>query len=272
MDDLSTLHKVLQEMLDYIDSVCKKENLTYSLYAGTVLGSVRHKGFIPWDDDLDIIVRREDYDHFLEVFKKQDNFEYVVQEGNGVDYPLYFSKIRKNNTTFIEKNRLKNKWRNMHQGCYVDIFAAEYAHKNPVIFHFQVIFARILQAQALFLRGYDQASLAKKFFMLISLLFFPFRKWMYNFVVSTKKENARGFSCFLVDGGKVFPLSMFDRTIMGEFEGKYYPIPEEFEKYLNSMYGKDWNIPPSQKEIDYKVHCVFFSESVDYKKYIRNDK
>ena len=95
MDNLEELHKSLLEILDDFDTFCKESNIEYSLAYGTLLGAVRHKGFIPWDDDLDVMMTRENYNKFLSLFKNDE--KYTLQKEQ-VDYPLYFSKLRKNKT------------------------------------------------------------------------------------------------------------------------------------------------------------------------------
>ena len=97
------LWDVQLDILNLIDQVCSKNDLQYSLYAGTLLGAVRHKGFIPWDDDLDICMPREDYEKFLKIWKDEDHPGYILQ--NKRNTPLFtqsFTKIRKDHTTFLQ--------------------------------------------------------------------------------------------------------------------------------------------------------------------------
>ena len=93
MKNLDSLHTVLHEILDDFDSFCHSNDIQYSLAYGTVLGAVRHKGFIPWDDDLDVMMTRENYNKFLTLFKNNEKYTLQAEQK---DYPLYFSKLRKN--------------------------------------------------------------------------------------------------------------------------------------------------------------------------------
>lgn len=137
MKELDTLHKTLLEILNDFDSFCRSNNIQYSLAYGTVLGAVRHKGFIPWDDDLDVMMTRENYNKFLWLYK--DNEKYTLQKEQ-IDYPLYFSKLRKNETTFIENIKYRKKWKNIHQGIYIDIFPEDKVAKNKFLCFLQTVF------------------------------------------------------------------------------------------------------------------------------------
>ena len=108
------------EVLDEIVRICKKHKLQYFLLAGTCLGAVRHSGFIPWDDDIDIGMPREDYEKFLNIALDELDEKYFLQYyKTDENYYLGFAKVRKNNTSFITKGFEKKKG---HQGFFVDIF------------------------------------------------------------------------------------------------------------------------------------------------------
>ena len=103
-----------------IKRICDKNNIDYILDSGTLLGAVRHKGFIPWDDDMDIAMTREEYNRFIDVAKIELGEEYFLQTWDtDNNYPMPFAKVRLNDTRYIE-NVFENA--NMHQGIYVDIF------------------------------------------------------------------------------------------------------------------------------------------------------
>ena len=103
-DTLSEHQKLLLSMLKDFDAVCRKHNIQYMLFAGTALGAVRHRGFIPWDDDADVIMLRSEYERFFECAAKDfDTGKYFVQREFSPHWPMQFSKLRLNNTACIEK-------------------------------------------------------------------------------------------------------------------------------------------------------------------------
>lgn len=108
------------EILKIFDSFCRKHELKYSLYAGSLLGAVRHKGFIPWDDDLDVCMDRKDYDRFLTLWEQEPVAGYILQnKDNSIYFDQSFSKLRRDHTTYLEKQ-----WQvgNHHTGIFLDIF------------------------------------------------------------------------------------------------------------------------------------------------------
>lgn len=127
MDDkiLERLHDEMLEIYQEIARVCDAHNLIYFAVGGTLLGAVVHKGYIPWDDDLDIAMPRDDYDKFINVYAKElDKRFFLHHTVTDDNYWLSFAKVRKNGTIFLEEKR-KNV--DAHAGIYVDIFPFDYA-------------------------------------------------------------------------------------------------------------------------------------------------
>ena len=119
-DDLNKLHKVQIEILEEIIRVCDKFSIKWFAAYGTLIGAIRHSGYIPWDDDIDIGMPREDYDKFLRVAPVELNNGFTLSHYT-VDkkVPHYFAKVRKDNTLFVEESSKKIE---MHHGIFVDIF------------------------------------------------------------------------------------------------------------------------------------------------------
>lgn len=110
---------ILEVMKD-VETICRENEIDYFIISGTVLGAIRHKGFIPWDDDLDIGMTRENYDKFKKVFSQEQPKGLFLQDyKSDPNIPFYFSKVRKDNTEFVENYTKDIK---MHHGVYIDIF------------------------------------------------------------------------------------------------------------------------------------------------------
>ena len=123
MNGIKSLQNVCLEILKEVDRVCRKYSILYWLEGGTMLGAVRHRGFIPWDDDLDIAMFREDYDRFCEIAPQELKSGYFLQtRKTDPEYPLFFAKVRKNNT-FIDEAKLD--CFNIHKGIFIDIFPVD---------------------------------------------------------------------------------------------------------------------------------------------------
>ena len=110
-----------QEILDVIHQVCTEYGLRYSLAYGTLIGAVRHKGFIPWDDDIDLMMPREDYEKLLAIWNEAAPKGYILQNTRtDPDFTQNFTKIRKDHTTFLQGESEREK--HYHKGIFVDIF------------------------------------------------------------------------------------------------------------------------------------------------------
>ena len=168
--ELTDHQTLLLEMLKDIDSVCKRHRISYQLFAGTALGAVRHHGFIPWDDDVDIIMPRSEYEHFFkEAAKDFDETLYFVQQEHSAHWPMPYSKLRRNNTTCIEKYHSKDL--KTHQGVYVDIFPCDNLSDCTLMRKIQFCVSKIVIAKGLYARGYETDSVIKKLFMQVCRIF-----------------------------------------------------------------------------------------------------
>lgn len=117
---LRQLQLTMLETLKVFDAFCRKHDIKYSLYAGSLLGAVRHKGFIPWDDDLDVCMARAEYERFIALWEQEQPEGFILQ--NKENTPTYwqsFSKIRKDHTTFLQEEREAGKY---HTGIFLDVF------------------------------------------------------------------------------------------------------------------------------------------------------
>lgn len=230
LEKMTVHQELLLEMLKDFDAVCRRHHISYQLFAGTALGAVRHHGFIPWDDDIDVILIRSEYQRFFdEAAGDFDPEIYYVQQEHGAHWPMPFSKLRRNNTTCIEKYHSRDP--QMHQGVYIDIFPCDNLSGHPAAGWLQFAASRAIFAKALYARGYETDSIAKKLFMQFCRCFpeallknsacaeaAPDRVWYRPFWLAAENIK-RTFS--LVPGSKIrsicalrTPISPYRRTTM----------------------------------------------------------
>lgn len=129
--DLRRLQMVEYEMICEVDRICKKNNIQYTLYAGTLLGAVRHQGFIPWDDDADIAFLPEEYEKFYEACKTDlDTDKFFLQDYRTDKYYRWgYAKLRRNNSAFIREGQEHMKY---HNGICIDLFVLYNVPDNPI--------------------------------------------------------------------------------------------------------------------------------------------
>lgn len=258
--DIKKLHDALQEILDYVADVCEKNGLTYFLVYGTALGAHRHNGFIPWDDDIDIAMPRDDYEKFIEIMQKETDGSYELQnEDNEENYFLSFAKIRKNNTVFIE-SIAEDIYKN--NGIYIDIFPLDYV-KKPASFGYKLrkIWIKYLKhtlkvASCKELYKQKRNRLVYWFECVISIpaMIMPKNKLVkkLNRVMAgaSTKEQATHIAQYDSDNaGLLMPYSYYFPAQKHLYEGKMYNIPNEIENYLRLNYGDTYmELPPKEKQ------------------------
>lgn len=252
MEDLSqynaegtTLRKMQLRILDIlveIDKVCRKHDITYWLDWGTLLGAVRHGGFIPWDDDVDISMPTEDLKRFLEIAPKElpDNLFMQTKETDP-SYRMSFCKIRDLNSFFVTQH--DDFTRDYKKGLFVDIFeVVPYPTVN------RKLLKKIMRwyKKIYFFRAVKQDITLKN---LLATLSFPFIKIGLDIVwglLNLKPKNHIGLEKHFSPGisytpDMVFPLK--DIT----FEGKVFSGPAHPEQCLTEAYGDFMQVPPKEK-------------------------
>lgn len=269
---LKKLHEVQIEILDEIDKICKENNLTYFLEGGTMLGAVRHEGFIPWDDDIDIGMLRSDYEKFKELCLNEEvlNKKYFLHcLETDENYWLPFMKVRKNNTTFGEKSI---KILDTHKGIFVDIFPYDNAiyeknfFKKIRSFLILNIGDAILCKHKLKKMNSCRRKVVVWFLMVLSLKqLHKFQKILFNI---NKNKNTKYIVCFVAGGNpenatleksRVFPVKKL------KFEGKMYPCINDYDYYLKKSYGDYMKLPPKDKRITHNPEEISFSKGKNYK-------
>ena len=253
MDDvLRKLQLTELEILEVIDSVCKKHNIAYSLYAGTLLGAVRHKGFIPWDDDLDIFMSRDNYNRFLQIWDQESPDGYLLQnKENTPTFTQSFSKIRKDNSTFFQDGEIAGDY---HMGIFVDVFPIDRMPEGKLNRFFFIW--RCMQYQ-LFCREFVPTQ--DGFFVkLVSNLILKStpkklrekrrRKLLEKLTAYNCEENNNTVAIEIKRTFTVpLPADLMDEYITLEFEKKEFPCIKKWEEYLTIKFGDYMQLPPPEE-------------------------
>lgn len=243
---------VMLRMFKIIDYICRKHNLRYWMCSGTLLGAVRHQGFIPWDDDLDICMIREDYERFIAIAKKElpdDLFLQTRENDPEYDYLALPCKIRDTKSLIISNGLEKKTY---HMGLFIDIFPADRYHTDPACFKKEK--ARksyfFYLCKALDAELEKQHSVKKR----IVAWFKPlFRILAKRYLVHTNAwidhNRTLGEDCLIGHGfdtpwrryfayKEIFPLKEYT------FEGHAFLGPNDANAYLSQLYGTNYMTPP----------------------------
>ena len=262
---LHALQQVLLLILDDITSFCEEEGICYVLGGGSVLGAIRHEGFIPWDDDIDINMPRADYDRFIELFPQRFGNKYSIQA----------PELTPNVGTSISRVRLRGTTLRMHDDCaveecgiFIDIFPIENTYNNPLLrkahglacmagglmyscrrfWRDRAFYERFGKGNRGFLR-----TVRTKAALGLPLSVLSMSRWTRIVVgLYTLCKDQRSTYVTVPSGrnhffGELYPRDAIARTRFAPFEGRKVRVPQDAEAYLTNMYG-DWHrVPPPEE-------------------------
>lgn len=266
-ETLRKLQAVELEMLLEVDRICKKHNITYAIAGGTLLGAVRHKGFIPWDDDADVGMLRKEYERFRQVCVEElDTARFYFQDDrNTKGYRWGYGKLRRRETLFLREHQEHMPY---EQGAFIDIFPIDGVPENPVL-------ARLNQfhcfcVRKIFWSPVGAIAERKRWKALLyrGLSHLPDKAVYSHYQKMIEKSNRKSGKYVRV---LMFPMpdgihdalrECFEETIPLQFEGYELQAPKNYEFYLRLHYGNYHELPPEEKR---KVHPVTAIQLVDVK-------
>ncbi len=268
------------EILNEVVRVCEANRLRYFLIGGTLLGAVRHKGFIPWDDDVDIAMPRRDYEHFLSLCGEQLCPKYYVHcSSTDPLYWLPFAKIRKHNTVFDQADTAHL---DAPKGIYVDVFPLDNAASQANLF--QRTQARavmtlglviLYRRRLLFLRDLrkETTSVRTSLKALLKVLV-VFASYVLSMHILSRLQQAamswnrnESASCYVSLGShyrcfrQAIPKSAYLPATEVEFEGRMFSAPRDWDRILRRIYGDYMELPPEgQRTTHNPVRISFDTE------------
>ena len=271
-ETMGKLRKLQLEMLDAFVKICKDHDLTYFLVGGTALGAIRHKGYIPWDDDVDVGMLRPDYDKFREIAPKELPPTMFYQSmKTDPNYTTYVEKIRYNNSIAMQT---EVKHMDIHHGVWLDVFPfdgcpdcpKEEAKKRKKA----ILYSRAhgidaivkapknqnfkMQFQGFLLRIYKTIIGKKRLHRKLNKLFYQHSVEDSKYVTYLLGRNDKPVS-------KELYVSPDNKTGTAMFCGKEYSVPYKIEAYLTSRYNDYMTLPPIEKQVSH--HAVEYYKFPD---------
>lgn len=270
-DTLKKLQSIEYEILLEFKKICEENRLDYFLIGGTLLGAVRHGGFIPWDDDIDVGMERSQYETFIDKWKSiyadQQSDYYLQCKEIDKTTPLPFAKLRKNGTCFVERETYGT---NHHKGIFIDIFPFDTIPENVgLIFKARYALFKLFMSVSHYKNGYRNFSNKAGKLICAMMSFIPYAainrfqfKTMTHYngrglTLITSYSSGYGFRKHCGDREKVFGKNA---TI--KFENEYFSCPVNTDSYLTHLFGDYMKLPPVEKRGNqHRVLDIDFGDS-----------
>lgn len=267
------LQDKILEIAVYADNICTQNNIQYCLMGGSALGAIRHKGFIPWDDDLDFFMTPDNYKKFKMAFEKNgDKSKFSIQEFGKCDDMCSIAKIRMNDTAYIEDSL---KEYDINHGIYIDIFMLHNAPNNIFARYHQYIWSKYLVVKGASNRGvFDRYSFPIRV-ILKFMRIFPKRFLMkYAFKQVYKYDYKKTKYCCNYLGRAKFKkgtylAKWFSETKRLPFEKVELNCPIGLEEFMKQRFGDYMKIPPIDT-IKRLQHASIWDTKNSYKIYLKN--
>ncbi len=260
MDETKKIQKVILEIFKVVSEICERNGISYYAICGTCLGAVRHKGFIPWDDDLDIAIPIEEFEKFMDVAKRElpEHLE-LYTPSTSRHNRLLFIKVIDNRTTLIENANVP--WKDSYKGIWIDIMpmsGAPSSSQGQARFKkkFEVFKKLSYKTKTFFPK--DGSILGKlSWVMSYPLRLLPgdfFWKRWFNWI-SLYPVNSAESVCLWIFGAKlIFPKKWFDDYVYLDFEDTKIRCPRDYNEFLTYLFGNYMEYPPEEKRISGHKH------------------
>lgn len=264
--DIEEIKKIQLDILKYVDHFCSQNNIKYALGYGTLIGAVRHKGFIPWDDDIDIIMRRNDYDRFIKLFSKETGRYKVWAHNLQPDYPIPYAKVTDEKTLKLEGTNYY-----VERGVDIDVFPLDDLPNDEKTI--DKVYKKLRILSAIYNFKQIKYSTKRKWYknLILCLGRIAFFWYSMNKLVADISNNAQSYNgCLgdkcanLVDFStgikEIMPKSYTDSFVKMQFEDSAFPVPVEYDAYLRCIYGNYMELPPEEERITHHSFNAWWKE------------
>lgn len=271
--DVNHLHKVILLITDEIDRICRNNGINYSMYGGTLIGAVRHGGFIPWDDDFDIAMLREDYDRFCQICSNGLDARFdIVSIDNSDNYGYNFIKITLKGTKVLQGKYRKR--RNVYSEIGVDIFPIDNVPDSGIkkcIHQFKNYFLIKLLEERFDGLSDDDVNIVKivvyHIFGVLNKIIpacFLKRNLVENSIkyAKTETENVTSLASHYGYDREMLPRKIFGEYVELDFEGRKYRAIQDYDVFLKNVYGDYMQLPPVEERVTHGFTEIDFGEYI----------
>lgn len=270
---LRELQLAEKEILQFIINVCRELDISFFLTHGSLLGAVRHNGFIPWDDDIDIIMPRPDYDFFVKnAQEKLPSHLFIQTHETDPEFLCSFAKVRNSKTTFVEKSMM---FHDINHGVFVDVFPLDGFPENKIeqyIFRVKNLVYSLRLGREFYVK---QRSLKWKIASGVARILCPsaektLKKQDELFRVVDYSSAHWVSNC--LDSNVVLDKTVYETDVLWNFEGIEVKIPIGYDEYLTKMYGEYMTLPKEADRIPHhnSLMCDLSCSYLDNKQMINS--
>ena len=265
---LDEIHSAEVEILRWLNKICKEHNIALCLAGGTLLGAIRHKGFIPWDDDIDLMIPRDEYDDLIAILEKIDDERYSIVSMRDQNSLFAYAKII---DKFIYLEQEKNT-REVTSNLWIDIFPVDGLPENENAMRKTFKKAKFFRMGLSVSNSHDliAGNMIKRIIKPIVILpikLFGSWRWLKKLDKLCRRipfgaTSNVGVICGGYGSKECMPYKDWIRYTSAEFEGDSYSVPGCWEYYLTSLYGNYMELPPEEKRHMHNVIAYRVKEDV----------
>lgn len=262
------LKKLQLDILIKVDKFCKENNIRYSLDSGTLIGAIRHRGYIPWDDDIDIIMPRPDYERFINSFNGYDKFLYVLAPDLNWNFYAPYANVCDNRTILLEGT---NSHRGIEMGVKIDIFPIDgvpdredsyleslhkIQHLNLVLYYKRVDLLKWKKSTAK-----DNLIMLRRKMKYVLFSYKFYQRKLHKIATRVPFEKSK-FAANITFAQTVNRLdtNAFRKYILTDFECYRFSILERYDEWLRKMYGDYMQLPPEEERVPHHGFTAYWKD------------
>lgn len=268
---LDEIKRLSFQVLCAVRDVCEENGLSYSLTGGTLIGAVRHQGFIPWDDDIDIMMPRPDYDRFIQIVKEGAfDFDLLCVEICGEGYWYPFAKACHRGTLVKEHGIQEGEF---SMGVYVDIFPVDGAGDHYGMAKMRTMVFQVLHGLKLMSNwtAFRRSKLRKWYYEPVRFVCYGISRILGKKLLTRMVERflrSKDFAACAYAGRlvgdfgsrEVMPKEVFERSVSVSFEGETFSAVADYDRFLTGLYGDYMRLPPAEKQVTHHEFEAYWVE------------